>query len=179
MLLAFQESMRAVFSGRYRKPWLRYLMPVLVTLAMAYAVLAATLYPPAKAPAYMPVIISAEIAFQYVRAALVGWFLVAVKVSDVRWQREPFGIIYGFSVSTAGILLATLVRSQFGTAFPWVITYGPSVAYLFSALIWLNAFWPRPLRLEILPPSTTEEMVVEINGYSNALKNTFRRGKPV
>jgi hypothetical protein len=71
------------------------------------------------------------------------------------------GISTGFGAHATLLLLAGLLRSEFGTKFNFLLIYGSLVAYLLALLIWLWYYGspqpPDPER-DAVPPLSREDL---------------------
>jgi hypothetical protein len=87
------------------------------------------------------------------------WFLVWL--TGIRWRQYALGISTGFGAHATFTLLASLLRSEFGTRFNSLFVYGSPMAYILALLIWLWYYSspqpPDPER-DAVPPLSREDL---------------------
>ena len=87
------------------------------------------------------------------------WFLVWL--TGIRWRQYALGISTGFGMQASFVLLASFLRSEFGTRFNSLFIFGTPVAYIVTLLIWLWSYGspqpPDPER-DLVPPLSSEDL---------------------
>jgi hypothetical protein len=172
-VLALHESFRAVFGAFYRLPWFRLLWPGTVALIWAYAAWRAWAHPPLHFTRAGAMLVSVAIVASYTIVGLVFLFFLLVKVIRVRWHLYEFNIVYGIGLTALGMMIAALVRSEFGTKFAWLTEWGPPVAYLAAVLVWLSAFLRKEPQIKIDTPP--ELLLQEMREDLSIVRRIFRR----
>ncbi|HWZ43310.1 MAG TPA: hypothetical protein VNW97_07520 [Candidatus Saccharimonadales bacterium] len=91
-------------------------------------------------PPLLIMIFALELAVRWLQTGLlVLIFFLAAYYAEYS-QHRAFGIAAGFGISAFGLLVFTLVRSEFGTKYPALRHFLPPVAYLLAVAIWLFSF---------------------------------------
>ena len=98
---------------------------------------------------------SGSFASSFTIVGLVFLFFLLAKIIISGWYLYEFHIVYGFGLSSLGMVAGVLLRSEFGTKYGWLTEWGPPLAYLIAVIVWLSGF----LRTE---PKVTSNMPVEI-----------------
>jgi hypothetical protein len=170
------HSYASTFSGMMLLPWFKKLYPTLCGVVIAYAGWKAYMRPPLESSFLLDVIIGVEIGAQYL---IAGTFLLFTAAA--RWLRISYGgadraVVTGFGVSSLGMLLSMLVRSEFGTRLISLPKYSPTVAYILALVIWSTAFYtPLPDREPEGPKGMTPKSAVEeLEKYQLTLRKTGR-----
>jgi hypothetical protein len=174
--LSIAEVFSHVFKNFYRIWWFRFVFPSFGVLAVATSVLIAVLRPPVQANAFIATLFVLEII---VRCLQLGVFLLIIVLAnfyELFWRQHSFGIATGFGVAALGILVATLVRSIFGTTPVFVLKFLPPLSYLAAVLIWLISFAkplpPDPLG-DVRPLFTPELMRELAERYRKLIRDIF------
>jgi hypothetical protein len=172
-VLALHEGFRAVFGTFYRLPWFRRLWPTTVSLIWAYAAWRAWVHPPLRFTRTGAMLVSIAIVASYTIVGLVLLFFLIVKVVRARYRLYEFNIVYGLGVTALAMMLAALVRSEFGTKFAWMTEWGPPLAYLIAVLVWLSAFLRQESQVKIGKPP--EVLLQEMQDDLSIVQRIFRR----
>jgi hypothetical protein len=151
-VLAIHEGFRAVFGTFYRLPWFRRLWPGTVALIWAYAAWRAWVHPPVHVTRANAMLVSVAIVASYTIVGLVLLFFLLVKVVRARWHLYEFNIVYGIGLTALGMMIAALVRSEFGTKFSWLAEWASPLAYFIAVLVWLSAFLRKEPQIKINTP---------------------------
>jgi len=138
--LAIHESFRAVFRAFYRLQWFRMLWPGAIALIWAYAAWRAWANPPSHFTRTGAMLVSVAIVASYTIVGLALLFFLLVKIVRIRWHLYEFSIVYGIGFALLGMMIAALVRSEFGKKFAFMTEWGPPLAYLVGVLVWISAF---------------------------------------
>lgn len=139
--LCMYQSFHAVFRGMMLLRWFIWLYPVTCLLVVAYAEWKAIKRPPIERYPITSVIIGGEIGAQYLIAATFLLFCAAMQWVRIAGSRYHKGVVLGFGTSAIGMLMGTLVRSEFGARFASFSKFMPTVAYMLALAIWLSAFY--------------------------------------
>lgn len=160
-LLASYEVFEAMFRHYFRTWWFKFLFPVVSVVAISVAILRSA-FPRATLDLE---ITSLVLAFEFGVRLIQGvlfvllWFLVWL--TGIRWRQYALGISTGFEAHATFTLLASFLRSEFGTRFNSLFVYGSPVAYILALLIWLGYYSspqpPDPER-DAVPPLSREDL---------------------
>src|ERR1700742_2935857 len=123
-------------------------------------------------------IISLEIAVGFLQFGLFCLFILLVRFFHLNWRQNAFGIGLGFGISSAGELMAFLVRSEFGTSLNQVFRIMAPLSYIIAVAVWLATFlrgeksqrasdWDSNL--------TPEQMISELRRHTKAVKGMLGR----
>jgi hypothetical protein len=166
----------STFSGMMILPWFKALFPALCGCVLVYAGWKAYVRPPLESSFLLDVILGVEIGAQYL---IAGTFLLFTIVSA--WLTISYGnagraVITGFGISSLGMLLSMLVRSEFGTRFVTVAKYSPTVSYILALVIWCAAFYTPLLAGEPggTGSLTAKSAIEELEKYQLTLRKTGR-----
>jgi|GEM_PF-1742122 hypothetical protein len=169
------KSLSACFKGLLLLPIVRYLYPSLCAIVIAYAWVKAAIRPPLNGYPITNVAIGIEIGAQYLISASFILFIGGMawlKGSRTKYHLE---IVSGFGIASLGMLLGTLVRSEFGTRFIEFSKYAPTVAYLLALVIWLSAFFTPLKDAQLVDAGITASSAERaLDEYKNTLRNTGR-----
>jgi hypothetical protein len=172
-VLALHEGFRAVFGTFYRLPWFRRLWPATVTVIWAYAAWRAWVHPPLRFTRAGAMLVSVAIVASYTIVGLVLLFFLVVKVVRARYRLYEFNIVYGLGITALGLMIAGLVRSEFGTKFAWMTQWATPLAYLVAVLVWLSAFLRKESKIKI--EKSPEALLQEMQDDLSIVQRIFRR----
>jgi hypothetical protein len=160
-LLASYEVFESMFRHYFRLWWVKSLFPIAALVALSVAILrsaSAHITLDAKITRFV-------LAFEFGVRLLQGvffvllWFLVWL--TGIRWRQYALGISTGFGVQATFVLLASFLRSEFGTRFNSLFVYGTPVTYILTLLIWLWYYSspqpPDPTR-DSVPPLSRQDL---------------------
>jgi|SRR5882724_552521 len=143
-LLALHEVFRYIFIEFYDLWWwCRFIFPCLVGILGFLKISDALQHPPAQASPTVAAILSFSVTVNWVQIGLFVFFGTLFFLLG-SWENYPMGIVLGFAIIAIGSWAAYSARSIFGTNFNLVAKYGPPVAYILAAVIWLITFVRRP-----------------------------------
>jgi hypothetical protein len=172
-VLAIYESFRAIFGAFYRLAWFRFVWPGTITVIWIYCTWRALIHPPPHFGRTGAILISGAIASSFTIVGLVLLFFLLVRLVITRWYLYEFHIVYGLGISSVGMVLAVLVRSEFGNKFLWLTEWGPPLAYLVAVIVWLSAFLRKEPQIKIDTPPET--LLQEMREDLNKVRRIFRR----
>jgi hypothetical protein len=153
------ESFIFTFRGFFVLSKFRWLLPSLAFLIACYTVWKAWAHPPALNGPLVAVVVGLEFGLRYFIAAIFIVYAAArryTKIQDVTLQRD---VILGFFLGSAGMLIAAVVRSEFGTNFSIVSQWAAPVGYSIALFVWLHS-------LVILAPGAEPKVKSQINAAS-------------
>jgi len=160
-LLASYEVFESMFRHYFGLWWVKSLFPIAALLAVSVAILR-------SAAAHNT--LDAEItrfvlAFEFGVRLIQGFFFVLlwflVWLTGIRWHQYALGISTGFGAQATFVLLASFLRSEFGTRFNSLFVYGTPVAYILTLLIWLwyySSPQPPDAERDSVPPLSREDL---------------------
>jgi hypothetical protein len=173
-LAIYEVFLRRLFVGFQRTAAYRLVFPlagaVLLTLTVATALAA-----PNKGAAFQ----MASRAFDFLRTALLIFFIGLMTLMGRRWSRYDLGITLGFGIQAAVALAAAAVRTRANYT-PGFWDFVEVVVYDFSCLIWLFTFSRQERRERVAYP--TEEALDQLQNarkWEIALKQWFKPKKPL
>lgn len=137
---ALYESFRSIFGAYRRFLWARLLWPATIMIIWLWSGWRAWIHPPGHVSPSGAVLISAVILSSYTIVGSVLLFFLLVKLIITRWYPYEFHIVYGLGLWFTGMAAAAVVRSEFGKRFAWFTEWGPLVAYLIAAVVWVAGF---------------------------------------
>lgn len=106
-----------------------------------------------------------------VQMALLLGLIALFAYYAIPLRRELKGIIYGFSVSVATILIHLTLRDQLGKSFQQRWEYIQPTAYIFVLLIWCATLWSYERAPEL---ETNRRLEVDYQSLAGATKRQLR-----
>ena len=156
--------------------WLRPAYYAAILVALGITIRMAIVSPPVINNPLASFILDAEITANMIRGGIVALFAALTKSLVVRFQRYPFGIVFGFGVSSVGPMAAYFAFSAFGTKVSGLKDIVASVSYIVALVIWLRVFSrPDTTLTKVEPPIPPEEMWDTIDGYLKAFGLSRKR----
>jgi hypothetical protein len=160
-LLVLYEVFESMFRHYLRIWWFKSLFPATALVAVSVATLRSS-----SAHATLDERITHFVlAFEFGVRLLQGGFFVLlwflVWLTGIRWRQYPLGISTGFGAHATVLLLASLLRSEFGTKFSFLLVYGSLVTYILTLLIWLwyySSPQPADSERDAVPPLSREDL---------------------
>ncbi len=173
---ALQEAFRSVFRNFLGMRWFGWVFPGIGFSMVALALLRTILVPRPAQSLLLTTIINLEIGVGFLQFGICSAFIILIGIFHVRWLPHAIGIVLGFGIGAAGLLVAYLLRSEFGTKFDPIVRNAPAIAYIIGVVVWLVAFWKReaPSKPEWTLPVTPEQAISELRQYTRAVKGIFR-----
>jgi hypothetical protein len=160
-LLVLYEVFESMFRHYFRLWWFKFLFPATALVAVSVAILRSASAHPTLDEKITHFVLAFEFGVRLVQGGffVVLWFLVWL--TGIRWRQYPLGISTGFGAHATFLLLASLLRSEFGTKFNFLLIYGSLAAYILALLIWLWYYSspqpPDPER-DPVPPLSREDL---------------------
>ena len=176
--LVLQEAFRSVFRNFYTLRWFKLSFPGIGILIVVLALFRAEFFRPPNHSRLAVMLISLEIAIDFLQFAVFCLFVGLVRVFHMRWRQHPFGIVLGFGISSAGSLVAFLLRSDFGTNLNQMVRIAAPLSYIIGVAIWLATFLKaEPERPEAAWAATLtpEQMITELRRHTKAVKGILER----
>lgn len=178
-LLAMYESFRAIFGIYRRFLWFRLLWPSTIALIWTYSAWRAWVHPPTSVTQGGAILISVAILSAYTIVGLMILFFSLVRIVITLWYPYEFHIVAGLGLASAGMVAAGLVRSQFGTRFPWFIAWAYPMATLAAVIVWIAGFLRRetPIMIDRPPEELLREMREDLKIIARIRKALIPRRK--
>jgi hypothetical protein len=171
-LPVYEVFLRRLFAGFYKTRFYRYIFPLVAIVILILAVITA-LQAHDKGAAFQ----MASRAFDFMRTALLVFFIGLMLFMGRNWSRYDLGITLGFAIQAAVALASSAVR----TSLHYIpsITYDIElVAYNISCLIWLVTFWKPEKRTQFASPEQLDqEMLHQARSWETQLKGWLTPGK--
>jgi hypothetical protein len=170
------EVFHRVFRNFYHQWWIRFLVPIVSLLMLVPAMLWVFTGPLRQQGGLLGTIFAIEIVVRCLQAGVFLLVFVLARFFNLYWRQYAFGIAAGFFVSTFGLVLTILVRSEFVTGSKTLLRYGPAVAYIVAVLIWLASFFrPEPDVFENARDRFTPELFIEqLEQYKKQIKDLLK-----
>jgi hypothetical protein len=173
-LLALWESFLAIFLPETQLRWFMWVFWGCMTVAVAYAVLQATVVPPRQAGRLMTVILDLEFGSGVIIAMFGLLYAGAIRLFGILEHQRETAIIFGFTTYATMATLSVVTRSAFGTKIRMVTEYIPAVAYILAEAIWTRDLLRDEQTLPE-PTQTLEQMSEALNRYIGILNRYVGR----
>jgi hypothetical protein len=179
-LLALHEAFHAVFILDYRDvPWFWMVFPGAVVIFSLIFIGNALLHPPAQSSPMVALILIFATVVNCVKG---GLFLIFLAMTSLllgkSWPTYPYGVVFGFAVSSGGSLLFYWLRSIFGTEFNSLAKYGPPGSYILAVLIWIaSCFLPPEPANRWTNFDGPEKNLARVRQYMKALRRITGRDR--
>lgn len=173
-LALYEVLLRRMFVGFQRIRVYRIIFPVAAAITLILTILSAL-----EASDRSAAFLRASRAFDFVRTAILLFFIGLMLLMGRVWSRYDLGVSLGFGLQAAAALANAAIRTRLPQSAE-VLDAVELATYNLSCLIWLAAFWkpenPRePPESEMLNPAVVEEA----RSWESVLKNWLqpRKGK--
>jgi hypothetical protein len=166
------ESFISTFRGFFVLAWFRWLIPALAVLVACYAGWKAWTHPPLLNSPMAALVIGLEIALRYFISGVFLVYLAARRYVKIGNSGFQYNVVLGFFFASVGMLVAAVLRSEFGTKYWLVITWSSPVGYSAALCVWLFSF-VTPLADEEQKDEaqvTAASAIQELRQYSSVLK---------
>jgi hypothetical protein len=138
-LAAIYEAFREIFHPFYRIWWFRPLVYLVAVATLGISIARTIHVPPVEVSVLDALILSFELGIRYIQGGIFALTWLLIMFFRLPAPRYAVGIVDGFGVTAIGILVASLLRSDFGTRFNKLFTFVPAVVYILACFIWLAA----------------------------------------
>jgi len=171
-LAIYETFLRRIFPSFANVRFYRYLFPAAAAMIALLAFLTA-LHAPDKRTAFF---VTSRV-FDFVRSAVIGFFVAVILFMGRQFKGYEFSIAAGFGIQAAVALANAAIRTQTHDAATALDRFEP-VAFDASCLIWLWSFAQKSKT----PPSSasetlTPEALQEAKKWESKLKGFVNRGK--
>lgn len=169
LLAAYELFIKRLFPAFYKVRFFRYLFPLAAILINVVIVLVA-IYGNHK----RLLLLTANIT-EFLRAAILFFFVGLMTVMGRRWEKKEFGIAFGFGLDVATSLASVAIWSH-ATNRSAVLNRFPVIAYDIACIVWLYCFWTAR---ETPVPSATiaPESLQDAREWEESLKKFISLGK--
>jgi hypothetical protein len=168
VVTAFTSS----FKGLLRLRSYRMLLPSIAAVVTIYCAVKAWAHPPVDAVTVIHWIVGVQIAVQYFMIAAFFAYAALRKRLGISYFDFRYSVAMGFATGSVGMLVSMLFRSEFGTRFPLVIAWAPSVAYFIASCIWIvSSFTPLADEGPSASSISAASALDTLQQYSSTLKN--------
>ena len=164
-LLATYEAFAVVFEPFYNVVWLRRTLPIILTAIGLLAMTKVIYNPPRDADRLGIIILNGEIVVRYLQAAIFTAFFIMARLLRIQPMKRGAAVLDGFGLIAVGILVASMLRSEFGTSINFLFQYLPSVTYIVAVVIWLAGFSAPEEKLNGAGHSALQRMLEELKKY--------------
>jgi hypothetical protein len=133
------ESFITTFRGFFVLAWFRWLLPALAVTVAIYAGWKAWIHPPVLNSTMAALVVGLEIGLRYFIAGVFFLYVASrryVKISNSGFQ---YNVLLGFFLASVGMLLAAVLRSEFGTNFRLMIAWAAPVGYSAALCVWISS----------------------------------------
>jgi hypothetical protein len=171
-LAMYEVFLRRLFAKSNKNPFYKRFFPLVAVVILVLAVLTAVQAPDKGAAFSM-----ASRAFDFIRTAVLVFFMGLMVLMGRGWSRYDLGITLGFAIQAAVALANAAVRASThyqATA----LNSAEIVAYDLSCLIWLITFWKPEKRTQFITPEQLDpEMLQQARSWETQLKAWLAPGK--
>jgi hypothetical protein len=171
LLASYELFVRRLFPRFYKIRFFRILFTLAAILVNVLVVIAA-IYGNHK----RWLLLSARIE-EFLRAALIFFFVALMTVMGRRWEMKEFGIAFGFGLDVAISLASVALWTQASNRSP-LVSRIPVIAYDIACIIWIYCFWRAP-KSELAVPTAplSPEALHEAKKWEESLKDYISSGK--
>lgn len=169
-LAIYELFLRRLFPAFSKVRFFRYLFPA---AAMVITLLGAAI---AAYSGKFSVLIRTERVYEFLRAAVLFFFLALMTFMGRRWSRQEFGIAFGLGLDVSATFATLALLARYGYESESVRRM-PAAAYDLACLVWLYCFWP-PRKAPIPPPEQVPvEHLQDAKKWEETLKDFLTPGK--
>jgi hypothetical protein len=170
-LALYEVFLRRLFPSFQKVRFYRNLFPL-----AAAVILLLTLVTASGAPDRHAAFLTASRGADFVRTAILVFFVALMALMGREWPRYDFGIALGFGIQAAVALADTAVRSRLHYR-PPILDTVEFVGYNLSCLIWVITFWKREKPLAQPPTNLGLGTLGEAKKWEDSLKEFISSGK--
>jgi len=114
---------------------------------------------------------------EFLRAAVIFFFVALMTVMGRRWEMKEFGIAFGFGLDVAISLASVALWTQASNRSP-LVSRIPVIAYDIACIIWIYCFWNAPMSEPAVPTAPlSPEALHEAKKWEESLKHYISPGK--
>lgn len=170
-LASYELFVKRLFPRFYKIRFFRILFTLAAILVNVVVVIAA-IYGNHK----RWLLLSARIE-EFLRAAVIFFFVALMTVMGRRWEMKEFGIAFGFGLDVAISLASVALWAQASNRSP-LVSRIPVIAYDIACIIWIYCFWNAPMSEPAVPTAPlSPEALHEAKKWEESLKHYISPGK--
>lgn len=171
LLAVYELFVKRLFPGFYKVRFFRYLFPTIAILVNIVVVLIA-IYGNHKR-----LLLLTARAGEFLRAAILIFFVSLMALMGRRWEKREFGIAAGFGLDVSTSLAEIAIWSH-APSKNAVISRIPVIAYDIACIIWLYCFWSAPKSQPAVPTAPlSPDALREAKKWEESLKDYISPGK--
>jgi hypothetical protein len=171
LLAAYELFVSRLFPGFYKVRFFRYLFPMVAILVNIVVVLIA-IYGNHKR-----LLLLAARAGEFLRAAILIFFVSLMVVMGRRWEKREFGIAAGFGLDVSTALAEVAIWSHTPSKNA-LLSRLSVIAYDIACIIWLYCFWTAPKAQPVVPSAPLSAVALhEAKKWEDSLKDFMSQGK--
>ncbi len=170
-LATYELFIKRLFPSFYKTSFYRYLFPA-VTVSITLVAASTALY-----GGKLTILVVGVRVYEFLRAAILLFFLALMVFMGRRWSKQEFGIALGFGldVSATFAALAMLSNHPRGNEFVNRIAV---FAYDIACIIWIYCFWTAPKTQRAVPSASLSAGALhEAKKWEDSLKDFMSQGK--
>lgn len=162
----YEVFLRRLFRGFYKNRFYKSIFPL-----VAFVILVLTVVTAIQAHDKGAAFLMASRGFDFMRTAVLVFFIGLMAFMGRQWTRYDLGITLGFAVQAAVALVNSAVRVRMHYR-PTVMETVEIVAYNVSCLIWLVTFWKREKPAQLAPAEQIDPaMLQQARSWEEQLKD--------
>jgi|ERR1041385_1446021 hypothetical protein len=171
LLAAYELFVKRLFPGFYKIRFFRYLFPSIAILVNIVLVLLAIF------GNHKRLLLLTARAGEFLRAAILVFFVSLMALMGRRWEKREFGIAAGFGLDVSTSLAEIAIWSH-APSKNAVISRIPVIAYDIACIIWIYCFWRAPKSEPAVPTAPlSPEALHEAKKWEESLKDYMSSGK--
>lgn len=170
-LALYEIFLRRLFPGFQKVRFYRHLFPL-----VAGAILLVTVVTASEASDKHAAFLTASHGADFIRTAILVFFVALMALMGRAWRRYDFGIALGFGVQAAAAITDTAFRSRL-SGNPNALNTIDFIAYNISCLIWLITFLKREKTPPVLIDHLSPETLDQAKKWEDTLKDFLTSGK--
>jgi hypothetical protein len=170
-LATYELFFKRLFPGFYRTRLYRYLFPAAAILITVLGALVAMM------GGVSSVLPTTSRIYEFLRAAILFFFVLLTLVMGRRWDKQEFGIAFGFALDVSTSLALIGIWSHTSNRNAIVIRLSV-IAYDLACILWLYSFWSAKKTPQIpSSPTPPTEALHEAKKWEESLKGFITPGK--
>lgn len=168
----YEVFMRRLFQGFHRVRFYRMFFPLAASVILLLTVLTA-----AQAQDKNAAFQAASRAFDFMRTAVLVFFIGLMTFMGRKWSRYDLGIALGFGIQAAVALADSAFQVRMHST-PSILFTAELVAYNLSCLIWLITFWKPENPADVLSGEQLDSDIVgQARAWETLLRNWLAPGR--
>jgi hypothetical protein len=167
-LATYELFVKRLFPGFYRIRFYRYLFPVIALLFIFVATFSVLI------GGHFSLLNKTIKAYEFLRAAVLFVFVALMLIMGRHWDRQEFGIAFGFGLDISGSLAFIGIWTHSATRSAALGRWSV-LAYDIACILWLYCFWPAPKAQ--WTPKLPPEALDQAKKWEESLKGFIAPGK--